>query len=67
MIGGSDSLEAQGNAFLALAEVLVMAGRHDEAAAEFREAAALFARKGITVSEALAAGRLAQLDEPVRG
>jgi class 3 adenylate cyclase/tetratricopeptide (TPR) repeat protein len=67
MIGGSDSLEAQGNALLSLAEVLVMAGRHDEAVAEFRQAAGCFSRKGMTVSEDLAVSRLAELDEPVMG
>jgi class 3 adenylate cyclase/tetratricopeptide (TPR) repeat protein len=67
MIGGADSPEAQGNAILALAEVSVLAGRHDEAAAEFRKAAAFFSRKGMTVSEERAAARLAELDEPVMG
>ncbi len=59
MIGRTDALDYQGNAFMDLAEVLGLAGRTQEAAAAIREAVELFEEKGNLVSAERARGQLA--------
>jgi tetratricopeptide (TPR) repeat protein len=59
----TDMLNWQGRALLDLAEVLALAGRPEEAAAELVRATALYERKGNVVAEAKARGKLAELRE----
>jgi tetratricopeptide (TPR) repeat protein len=54
IIRRSDDLNSQGNALMDLAEVLRLAGKHEEATVVTQDAAELFVRKGNTVSAARA-------------
>ena len=57
----TDFLDTKGHTYVALADVLVAAGRADDAAQALAEAAALFERKGDVVSAARTHDRLAAL------
>jgi ATP/maltotriose-dependent transcriptional regulator MalT len=57
----TDMLNWQGRALVDLAEVLALAGRREEAAAELDRAIALYKRKGNVVADASARRRRARL------
>jgi predicted Zn-dependent protease len=63
----TESLNAQGDAIADLAEVLLLAGKPDDAASALAEAEARYERKGNVVSAQRAQARLAQLHQPDRG
>jgi class 3 adenylate cyclase/tetratricopeptide (TPR) repeat protein len=65
IIEQAESPEACGNAYVALGEVLVNAGRPQAAAGAFRDAARCFGEKGIIVSERQALRRLEELGQSV--
>jgi tetratricopeptide (TPR) repeat protein len=70
IIGRTDALDYQGNAFMDLAEVLSLEGRTEEAAMAIMEAVQLFEAKGNIVSAehsrgVLAAALVPQGDEPI--
>jgi class 3 adenylate cyclase/tetratricopeptide (TPR) repeat protein len=70
IIGRTDALDYQGNAFMDLAEVLSLEGRTEEAAMAIMEAVQLFEAKGNIVSAehsrgALAAALVSQGDQPI--
>jgi tetratricopeptide (TPR) repeat protein len=62
LIEQTDNLSAHGNALMDFAEVLELAGRREEAAAEVRRALALYERKGNLVMAERARARLAELE-----
>jgi hypothetical protein len=57
----TESPDAQGNAYADLAEVLLLAGRRDEAVAAFETAVERYESKGNIVSAKRARERLAEL------
>jgi tetratricopeptide (TPR) repeat protein len=57
----ADALRLRGDGLMDLAEVLLMAGRRNEAAGAFRQARELYERKGALACVAIADRRLAQL------
>jgi tetratricopeptide (TPR) repeat protein len=61
LAGETDQLNGYGDALVDLAEVLELAGRREEAAAEVEKALALYVRKGNRVSAQRAQTRLAEL------
>ena len=63
MSDGTETLNGQGDANADLAEVLVLAGRAEEAAEALERALALFERKGNVVMAARMRDRLAALRE----
>ena len=62
----TDILNAQGDALADLAEVFLLAGRPDEAAAALEQAIERYERKGNRVSTGRAQTRLAALQHPAR-
>jgi thioredoxin-like negative regulator of GroEL len=60
----TDMLDAQGAVYADLAEVFLLAGKPDEAAASLEQAIERYERKGNLVSTARAQGRLAEVDQP---
>jgi tetratricopeptide (TPR) repeat protein len=60
----TDMLDAQGDAYADLAEVLLLAGKSDEAAASLEQAIERYERKGNLVSTGRAQTRLAELQRP---
>jgi len=60
----TDRLDAQGDAYADLAEVLLLAGRAEEAAAALERALERYERKGNIVSAQRARARLAELQDP---
>ena len=59
----TDMLDAQGDTYADLAEVLLLAGKPDEAAAALEQALARYERKGKLVSTQRAQTRLAELQD----
>jgi tetratricopeptide (TPR) repeat protein len=62
LLAPTDSLVAQAEVMLDLAEVLALAGRSDEASAAAREAAQIYAAKGAGAGVRLAEARVAELE-----
>jgi len=62
ILAPSDGLVGQAEVMLALAEVLDLAGRPDEASAAAREAARLYAEKGADAGVRLAEARAAEIE-----
>jgi tetratricopeptide (TPR) repeat protein len=62
----TDFLDAQGDAYADLAEVLLLAGKPDEAAAALDQALGRYERKGNLVSTQRAQTRLAELRDAAR-
>jgi tetratricopeptide (TPR) repeat protein len=60
----TDRLDAQGDAYADLAEVLLLAGRAEEAAVALEQALERYERKGNIVSAESARARLAELQGP---
>jgi tetratricopeptide (TPR) repeat protein len=59
----TDMLDSQGNVYADLAEVLILTGKPDEAAAALEQALARYQRKGNLVSTQRAQTRLAELQQ----